>query len=38
MYLLLGVPETVLDELSRQWGFTFVNEKTLSERLERLLG
>ncbi|ADD29451.1 type II toxin-antitoxin system HicB family antitoxin [Meiothermus ruber] len=38
LYLLLGVPEAVLDELSRQWGFTFVNEKTLSERLERLLG
>lgn len=38
MYLLLGVPETVLDELNRQWGFTFVNEKTLPERLERMLG
>ncbi len=38
VYLLLGVPESTLDELGRQWGFTFVNEKTLGEYLERLLG
>ncbi len=38
MYLLLGVPEAVLDDLGRQWGFTFVNEKTLGEYLEKLLG
>ncbi|MDX2007548.1 MAG: DUF1887 family CARF protein [Meiothermus sp.] len=37
LYVLLGVPEQVLDELGRQWGFTFANEKTLTENLERLL-
>ncbi len=37
IYVLLGIPDAVLDELSRQWGFTFVNEKTLVENLEKLL-
>jgi predicted RNase H-like HicB family nuclease len=37
LYVLLGVDEKVLDELTRQWGFTFANEKILGERLERLL-
>ncbi|WP_018465827.1 hypothetical protein [Calidithermus timidus] len=38
LYVLLGIPEPVLDELSSQWGFTFANEKTLDEQLEALLG
>jgi predicted RNase H-like HicB family nuclease len=37
MYVLLGIPEAVLDELHNQWGFTFVNEKTLEGELEKLL-
>lgn len=37
LYVLLGVDEKVLDELARQWGFTFTNEKILGERLERIL-
>ena len=37
LYVLLGVDEKVLDELTRQWGFTFANEKILGERVERLL-
>jgi predicted RNase H-like HicB family nuclease len=37
LYVLLSVPEQVLDELGRQWGFTFANEKTLVENLERML-
>jgi predicted RNase H-like HicB family nuclease len=37
LYVLLGIPEPVLDELSGQWGFTFANEKTIDEQLEALL-
>ncbi|HEU4740177.1 MAG TPA: type II toxin-antitoxin system HicB family antitoxin [Meiothermus sp.] len=37
MYVLLGIPEPVLDELHNQWGFTFVSEKTLEVELEKLL-
>lgn len=37
IYVLLGIPDAVLDELGRQWGFTFVNERTLAEYLEKLL-
>jgi len=37
LYVLLGIPEPVLDELSGQWGFTFANEKTIDGQLEALL-
>lgn len=37
LYVLLGIPEPVLDELSGQWGFTFANEKTIDEQLEAVL-
>ncbi|GEM87533.1 type II toxin-antitoxin system HicB family antitoxin [Meiothermus granaticius] len=37
IYVLLGIPEQVLDELKNQWGFTFANEKTLEVELEKLL-
>lgn len=37
LYVLLSVPEQVLDELENQWGFTFANEKTLEVELEKLL-
>lgn len=37
IYVLLGIPEQVLDELRNQWGFTFANERTLEVELEKLL-